>query len=323
MRINFDSALTLASEKLLVETYNRFEAEEDTRIFVELSSSQISDLAQRVLAFPDDDISILLLHYALGFDCNDISEFLKQDNIKGKLRYADQLFSTGMGLSESEVISKVDMRSACEIALEEYTKSDVGLASPHYSRSFMKAMRRIKAIRRYRGVWVNVMQKAAIILLAVGISFGITVSVNAEFREKVYRWLIETFPQFSYFGIMTDTPDRETSFEELLLYRPTYIPDGYSEIPTENYSPIVSFIYDNSNGDMLTIIGRLSDDEAMALNTEGAEVEISLFHGEDAFYWVKDGLSYYVFILDGYKFSIVGQCERNDIVRIAENVKVP
>jgi len=55
---SFQTALTLASEGLLAEIYKHHEGECETNAPVELSAEQTFDLAQRILALPDDDIAM-------------------------------------------------------------------------------------------------------------------------------------------------------------------------------------------------------------------------------------------------------------------------
>jgi len=322
MSKNFNSALAKASKQSLNETHNRYETEEDSRIFEELSANQESDLGQRILALPDDDIAILFFHYSFGISYDDISDILELDTVKGKLRYIEQVLSSGMGLSGGWGISKDSMCRACKIALDEYTKAEGPDVIPIYSRQFIRKMRELGVVRTSSSIYVKMLQKVAIILVILGISFGAALGVYAEFRERVFRWFTETFPQFSEFILASDLTDAETSFGELLRYRPEFIPDGYFLDFVFELHPSVYFNYVNSDGEMLTIIGRLPDISPIALNTESAEVEITSFRGEDAFFWTLDGISHYVFILDGYHFSIIGRIEKESIVQIAESLEI-
>lgn len=317
------SALISASEQLLAETYVQLESTEESVVYVELSSEQTKLLARKILVLPEDDIAILLLHYALGMDFEAIARVLKQDLIRGKLSYSERLLSTGMGLSEAERIGHHSLRSACQVALKGYTDfPELYMeASPRYSRSFMKTMRRINAVRNPLKPIYRILQRAAIFLVVFGISFGIALSVNAELRASVYRWFVETFPQFSNFSLQSGSESEEPSYEELLLYEPTFIPDGYIEMLVENFPPSVFHVYKSDAGDLLGIIGNMPDGDPISLNTEGVEMEITTFRGEEAFYWEKDGVSYFSFIINSYQFNISAHLKRDVIMKIAENIK--
>ena len=320
MNNSFFSELNQASEQLLAEVQRQYELEEYSKIPFELDENQISDLAQKINSLSDNDIAILLLRYVYALEYNDISSILKQNNVKGQLKYVEHLLSVGMSIPEHQSIHEDNMRSACEIALKEYTKNENADILPRYSRKFFKNMRKIKAVRGQPKTFCSVLQKAAIIFIVLGLSFGIALGVNAELRERVYRWVLENFPQFSEFRMITDAETTENSFEDLLYYKPTYIPDGYWEQSSMELYPSIYFEYINADGNMLTIIGHLSNDALISLNTEGIEIEQVSFRGEDAFYWEKDEITYFVFGLDGYHFNIIGQVDREIIVNIAENI---
>ena len=321
MKNSFDSALTLASEQLLFVIERRYEAEKDSIIFVELSVDQASDLANKILVLPDDDIAMLLLRYSFGFNDAAISAIIRHDRVKGKMRYIERLLSTGMGLSEMEGIGRDSIRSACKIVLEKYTEDESTEISPRYSHQFLRKMQDLKLIRGHSRIFFKVLQKAAAVLIVLGLVFGVVLGVNAEFREKVYHWIIETFSKFSEFTLNSNKESEEYSFEELLLYTPTFMPDGYKIESTVGLNPSIYYNCINDDGDILIIIGHLPEKAIISLNTENAEIEEVIFGDEDAFYWEKDGISYFVFVLDGYHFNIFGQINRDVIIQIAKNIK--
>lgn len=226
-----------------------------------------------------------------------------------------------MGLSETEGISRDGIRSACKIVLEKYTEDEGAEISPRYSYQFLKRMQSLKLVRGPSLIFPNVLQKVAAVSIILGLAFGITLGVNAEFREKTYHWIIETFTKFSDFILNLDEKSEEYSFEELVLYKPTFLPDGYKIDSTLDLNPSVYYNCINDNGDTLIIIGHLPEKAIISLNTENAEIEEVIFGDEDAFYWEKDGISYFVFGVDGYHFNIFGQINRDVIIQIAENIK--
>ena len=320
---NFELALASASKRVLDKEHQRFEVQQDLRTFKELSGEQVLDLARRILVLPDDDIAILIFHYVYNVTYDGIAELLKQGTIMGKMRYVEHILSSGMGLLEDEGIGAESMRGACEIALEEYTRVESPGIGPKYSRRFVKKMRELKVIRD-RSLYIRVLQKVAIVFIVLSVSFGTALGVNAEFRERVFNWFTETFPQFSEFRLGTGPEAIEVTFEQLLLFRPVFIPDGFQpDLFFEAYPLAIFFEYSNSYGDRLFIAGHMPEHAIAALSAEGADVEVTSFRGEEAFYWEVDGIAYFVFVLDGYHFNIIGQIDRQTIMQIAESIKIP
>jgi hypothetical protein len=181
----------------------------------------------------------------------------------------------------------------------------------------------LKLVRGRRKLF-SVLRTAAMFALALLLTGTVAISVNAELREKLFDWFVETFPQYSDFRVSTDVPLTEESFDKLALYEPTYIPDGFSEFSIGDMDTMVYFDYSsNDDGSLLSIMGRLPTGGAVGMNTEGVEIEKTSFQGEEAYYWEKDGIAYYTFILDGYHFTITGPLARSEIYKIAENIKTP
>jgi len=264
---------------------------------------------------------MLLFRYSFGLAYDEISEVLKQDTVKGKLRFVESILATGMGFSEGEGIGKESMQRACETALEEYTKVEGPVITPKYSRKFQKKMRKLKVMRPPK-MYINVLQKVAIIFIVLSVGFGTALGVNAEFRERVHRWFVDTFPLFSEFRLDAAPVGTEVNFEELILFRPTFIPEGYILESVFELYPSIYLDYFNSNRDMLTIVGHMPGDAFIAVNTEDAEVEAVSFRGEDAFYWTREGVSHFVFVLDGYHFNIFGRIDKSSLVQIAESIEI-
>jgi len=199
---------------------------------------------------------------------------MEQDAIKGKLRYVEHILSTGMGFSEANRIGRESLQRACTVALDEYIKVESPVIHPKYSQKFKNKMRELKVVRD-RPKYIGVLQKVAIVFVMLGISFGIVFGANAQLRERVNRWITQTFPQFSEFTLAAD-PAITTSFEQLQLFRPTFIPDGYFLETTFELYPSVYLDYISSERHMLTIIGHLPGDSTIAMSSEDAEVEIFL-----------------------------------------------
>jgi len=322
MNENFQSALTLASEELLEKIYSRYETENDVGVFWELSADQTSDLARRILALPDDDIAMLFFYYSFGLNYGEMAKLLEQDAIKGKLRYVEQLLSTGMGFTENERIGKESLQRACGIALDEYIKVGSPVVRPKYSTKFRNKMRELKVVRG-RLKYIDVLQKVAIVFVVLGVCFGAIFGANAQFRERVNRWITQTFPQLSEFRLEAAPAGIEVNFEELILFRPTFIPEWYALESIFELYPSIYLDYINDNEDRLTIIGHLPGVARISMSTEDADIESLIFNGEEAFFWERNGVFFLVFVLDGYHFNIIGRHDRDVLMQIAEGIIIP
>ena len=180
-----------------------------------------------------------------------------------------------------------------------------------------------KSVRRTAGRVYRAASLVAVIFMGVSILFGTTVFASSQLRVKLVSWLVETFPEYSNFGVTTDMPFTEESHAMLSRYKPTYIPDGFTEFETHNEFPSIDYVYENEDGFLLGITGRIPGGGAVGMNTEDAVIETIVYRGEVAYYWERnDGFSYFTFILDGFHFYIAGPIDRSEIFKIAENIKI-
>lgn len=316
-------ALVLACQQLMEKMEDKFSKQNDDDKAVLLSDDQVLDLGERILALPDDDITILLLHYYFNMDFRDIEDLLGQKVVKGKLKFAEKLLSNGMGLLDGECFHLDSIVASCSIAMRKYTAVNIEREyAPNYSKAFYRRMIKIKAMRRHKSPYVSILQKVAIFFLVLGMSFGIALGVNAELRERMFRWLVETFPQFTNFMLTTAETSFEGSYDALKNYMPSYVPENYHLNNISELFPSIYYDYINDEGNMYTIIGRVPDSGSISLNTEGAQVETVLFRDGEAYYWVKGNETYFVFFTDGYEFSIFGHLSKDTIVAIAESIEM-
>ena len=233
-----------------------------------------------------------------------------------------------------EMMIKIALSSYAELDGEESLEENERLkATPEYAVTpeIEKRIRRTvqreyfrKSVRRTAGRVYRAASLVAVIFMGVSILFGTTVYASSEVREKLFYWFVDTFPEFSYFRVEADPETTETSYDELLLYKPTYIPDGFSESTMQSSPLTVSYSYANSEGYQLFVTGRMPGGSQIGLNTEGAEIETLTFRGEKAHYWEQETSgAYFTFILDGYHFFVYGPVDRSEIFKIADNIKIP
>ncbi|EKC72345.1 conserved hypothetical protein, membrane or secreted [human gut metagenome] len=63
----------------------------------------------------------------------------------------------------------------------------------------------------------------AVAAITITLLFSTAMVANAQFREKVIAWVVETFEKYSSFELQSDG---ENTQPDLQSYKPTYLPDG-------------------------------------------------------------------------------------------------
>lgn len=200
-----------------------------------------------------------------------------------------------------------------------------------FSKSFQKKIRRIFH-RAKHPVLYKLTRSVACFILAVILTGGAWLTVDAEAREAFIRWVKETYSTYSMYHFEgtasgAQTSEEQPSEEQISAeYSLAWIPDGYTEWVTENVGDGIYVMYADENGRLLTF-GYLpgSDGTYMFLETTGYTQESTyvgnvpadfyLSHSPDkanSIVWTSpDGET--AFYLDGF-FS------KEELIDMAENV---
>ena len=294
---------------------------------IELGIVDKNVLAHKISQIPSDYLTILLMKYYFMLDDLSISEITKKPHITGYLHYINELLCAAMRLPEGAYIHPRTLKSACRIAAIKYCSLEsFENLSIEYSPKFRKALKMIPAaqIPRKHNLVVIIGRRVAMVALVILITFASTLAVNAEMRARFFEWVRNTFPLFTEFGAAhpTDMLD-DDAYATLLLLRPHYIPDGFSLLGEPFYSPAsVSRTYVNDYGHMINFMARIPDGSLVAFDTEDTYVEELEFLGQQAFTWERLGITYFIWQFGGFEFSITAELTINDIILMAESVKI-
>jgi dipeptidyl aminopeptidase/acylaminoacyl peptidase len=142
-------------------------------------------------------------------------------------------------------------------------------------------------------------------------------AVNAEAREKVFDWIIETFPQFSIFTSQNIDEDNPV---ELTAFNINYVPRGFELVDRNEGRTKLIYNYSTKNDQKLTIIFSLSSEGKSYYDTENAEIEEFVFKGSRAYIWQTSEITYLIWYQDGIECHISGNISKDEIIKVAENI---
>lgn len=137
--------------------------------------------------------------------------------------------------------------------------------SPSFERKMKKLIRRADHPVRHR-----VTQAVACTALVIFLGGGSVLAFSAEARAAVFGWVrevYETYFSYHYEGGETEVPENT-------VFKPTWIPEGYTETVAPEPGDSVTNIYENETGDFI-IFCYTYDSESTALNVErdGSETQ--------------------------------------------------
>jgi len=321
----FYQTLEQACKMSFEETIRLNETSVVSKDSILLNSTQKNMLAQKILALPEEYIGLLFLKYIFHSDDATIENILDITNIKGHMVFVEEILCGSLQLADTVSIHQGSMEKACKVALPQYIGGVINtvppISQPVYSPRFRKALKLIKSAQRKPRLFVTIAKRVAVFFMVIIIAFATTLAVNAKLREEFFRWLVNTFPQFSEFIAVDVVNTPNISFDILKTYSPGYIPEGFTEYDVLAIDPAIIYVYRNAQGQFITFQGKLPDETAMMFDTEDTEIEAISILGNSGYCWDRDGLYYLVWQQDGFEFSIVTDLGKDSAVQIAQSIR--
>lgn len=191
--------------------------------------------------------------------------------------------------------------------------------SPKFKRKMKKLVRRTDHPIRY---WV---QKAvACILLTILIGGGSVLALSTEARAAFVGWVREIYETWFVYHFEGDG----NTLPEETQYRPTWLPEGYSQTSVPESDDQVNVLYTNDVGHMI-IFAYSNSSSSLTLYTQGDAAETTKVIVKDIpadFYLEEDGTHSNCLVWENSQnniiFWIVANLPKDTIIKIAESVEV-
>ena len=194
--------------------------------------------------------------------------------------------------------------------------------SQRFEQRMQKLVRRANHPIRYRAI-----QVVACLLLVILLSGCAVLAVSSEAREALYGWVKEVYETsyiYRFFG-----SDQEVPTEEMVVYRPTYIPSGYQLVEESEHDGRYMSAYTNESG-YLAIFSCLPNIGSVTflVDTDGAETyKQVLVNGSCAEMYLDpgEGESSVLIWMDEnkeYIFRFSASFSETELIKFAESVCV-
>lgn len=217
---------------------------------------------------------------------------------------------------------RVAAARSCEIYVAHLEKGFDPEMKHEFSSEFLKKIERLKR-RAKHPVFYKTMHRVASIILAILITGGAWITVDAEARAAFFGWVKEIYE--TYFVYRFEGSSNVN--KELVVYRPTVIPNGYTEFYSDTTEDTIIVVYANEEGQMLKFSYCHNPDnttwfvgtdpltvEPIEINGIRGEVVTSTETGAAVtIMWITE---------DNTAFNLSGFLSTEDLVAIAESVKI-
>ena len=153
----------------------------------------------------------------------------------------------------------------------------------------------------------------------VGI-FVTTMSVEA-FRIKLFNIVTEVTEKYTKVRIVETENTLESQIEWDSYYAPEYIPEGYTYSNSENFGEIKIIFYSDT-ADKKIQFSQTPVSPEYQIDTEDAVVSEVIINAEKGILAQKEGLLTLIWTTDDKTFHIIGEIERDEIIKIAKSLKI-
>lgn len=143
---------------------------------------------------------------------------------------------------------------------------------------------------------------------------------NTSAREALVGWIINTYPEYSEFKRDNSLTNQTKMIKHNIIIN--YIPDYFNLVESEHFPNAIFYHYESEDNKTIDIEIFLDDSVSTQLNTENSELELFEFNNNAAYYWLKDDISFMIFYVEGYQTTIIGNISKNEIIKIADNIKI-
>ena len=285
-------------------------AENDNCACIDLHQQQIHELSKKILLLPHQGRVLLLSRYCFRLSPEETEMFFHLENAKGRFRFYKELLSSSMGVEAGCMIPDDTFVKACHIALKGYLHNELEADADD------EAAGNSRTHIAFRKVWKTV----AVAAITLTLLFSTCMVANAQFRERVISWVIETFEKYSIFELHGDELDEP---QDLTEYQAGYLPDGailQDTTKQPNTEPgIVLYKYAINEAESFEIMITQSDN-LVYFDTENTKIEPFDKGGVTGYFFQKDGMSYICFERDGCFFSVYGSIDTDELAKIAAGI---
>jgi hypothetical protein len=262
-----------------------------------LRGSEIRKLTNSILSLPQKGQEILLGIYAFGLTPENVEIIYGISEVNLRRKFFERQLAHEMGLGAGERIAENSLYKACRKAMRSLTED-------------------ILEHKKQKNIILMFAKTAAAILVVGLLAFGTAMGVNAEFRNSVVSWLMESTKAYTLFHIEESEDAQSSNLDD---YEPTYIPQGYHSYSRDVVTGFATYTYVDVNEDLLNVSICMPEAHAY-LNTEGMGKEVITINGQQAFLYHDGVHGSLATSIDGYALYVTGKASREDFIKIAENV---
>ena len=109
---------------------------------------------------------------------------------------------------------------------------------------------------------------------------------------------------------------------EFIKTSPEYIPDGYTVESEMDFGGIYQIIYNNKDNNPIDYYQEFYYKNTFHINTENVEYEKIYINAYEGVFYNKKGVNMLIFADETYMYTIYGRVTKDELIKIAESIKI-
>ena len=223
------------------------------------------------------------------------------------------------------MISDSMLRSAakksCEIYVNQLESGYDPKTQHEFSPEFEKKIKRLRRKANHPIVYRSLQRIASIILVCL-IACGAWFTVDAEARSAFFGWVKEIYETYFVYRFEGNADYSESS----VAYRPTWLPEGYTEFYVDDIDATTVVSYQNADGLLLTFRYTHNPNETdWFIDATHAVIKETTVNGYPAEILFADNITTASVIAwtdeQDSAFYVSGFLSESELIKIAENIQ--
>jgi hypothetical protein len=182
-----------------------------------------------------------------------------------------------------------------------------------------KLMESYKRMAARKKVFIYTKKFVACILIVAGLGFGVLM-LSQPVRAAIQNVIIQWFDKYTQFDFKSDST--EVEFKEYTL---GYLPEGFVETDYFSADGYTSVEYRDLKGNDIIFDYAISENITIALDNEHSTYSVISLNGSEAHLFESNeegSRSHLLWEDNGYTFKITALLNAEEIIKIAENIKI-
>ena len=212
-------------------------------------------------------------------------------------------------------------KKSCEIYVNQLESGYDPKTQHEFSPEFEKKIKRLRRKANHPIVYRSLQRIASIILVCL-IACGAWFTVDAEARSAFFGWVKEIYETYFVYRFEGNADYSESS----VAYRPTWLPEGYTEFYVDDIDATTVVSYQNADGLLLTFRYTHNPNETdWFIDAEHAVIKETTVNGCPAEILLADNITTASVIAwtdeQDSAFYVSGFLSESELIKIAENVQ--